>query len=188
MKKPGLFAIICALIMISCDNSPTDTGQEEDPGETLEPRSFMTGVSGFVPRNYPNSTDSDWQNLFDILPDFGELHGVHTGWNEGELDDEDNLPVIINLSYQVTSGSAMTPYVVIGFEPDNLSQQEADNYFNLYGEDFKEVCRLVAARFQTDSIGTCYSGKRTGTGRIPGNLAGAHRYSAHVCPRLGLSA
>jgi len=69
--------------------------------------------------------------------------------NEGELDSA-NVPVVIQLSFQVTEDSPMNPYVAVGFEPDELTGEEADRYFREHRDAFIEVCRTVAIRHQPE--------------------------------------
>lgn len=143
VSRLGLLMVIFLFVLASCK----DNGSTDGPEETLEPRSFYAGVSGMVPPNYPNPTDDDWLHLFQLIPELGDYYGTHVGWNEGKLDS-DGIPEVVQLAYDVTLGKGVAPYYAIGFEPDRLTQEEADEYIQTHGEDFKEVCRVIAQRYK----------------------------------------
>ena len=136
------------MVITGCIKNSANSNNEEGENQ-IKPRSFYAGVSGLIPRNYPNPSDSDWQNLFNTLTEYGDFLGIHTGWNEGETD-EDGIPVTVNIAFQVTENQVIQPYVAIGFEPDELTQQEADDYINENGQDFLEVCLAIAEKHQSE--------------------------------------
>ena len=150
MYLKTIFAILLCipLVFAGCSDSSMSTGDDDDDMmDQPKPRSFFVGVSGLIPRNYPNPSNSDWQNLFDTLPEYGEFLGMHVGWREGELDEND-IPVIIETAYTITAGKNIEPYLGIGFEPDRLSQQEADSYFQTNGDSFLALCTEIAEKYQ----------------------------------------
>lgn len=149
MKAQITFILVIMLLFLHVQSCKKDTpaGENGDPDNELpEPRSFRTGVSGLIPANYPNPSDSDWQNLFDSLPEYGEYLGMHVSWNEEP--DTDGIPATVNLAYDITEGQQVQPYVGIGFEPDQLSQEEADSYFEEHGQDFLQACVAIAEKHQ----------------------------------------
>lgn len=133
-------------LLSACKNDSSGTNNEELANQP-EPRSYYVGVSGLIPRNYPNPSDSDWQNLFGTLPEYGDYLGMHVGWNEGERDAT-GIPVTVNITFDVTEHQTIQPYVAIGFEPDELTQQEADNYIEENGQDFLDTCEAIAEEYQ----------------------------------------
>lgn len=147
-----LYSIITLLLfglgLTGCIKDASTSNNEEGENQ-IKPRSFYAGVSGLIPRNYPNPSDSDWQNLFNTLPEYGDYLGMHVGWNQGDLD-EDGIPTTLTVAFDQTDGESITPYVAIGFEPDELTQQEADNYIEENGQDFLEVCESIAQKYQPD--------------------------------------
>jgi len=78
LNKSAVLHILILLLSPSifftgCDDSSTDaTGDNNEEEENLDPRSFYAGVSGLIPKNYPEPSDSDWEELFDLLPEYGE--------------------------------------------------------------------------------------------------------------------
>lgn len=138
--------LLSILLFFGCQSDSASSGNDE-PDNQENPRSFFVGVSGLIPPNYPDPSDSDWQELFNSLPEYGEYLGMHVGWKQGETD-EDGIPVTVNVAFDVTENQSIQPYVAIGFEPDELSQPEADNYMEENGEDFLEVCKAIARKYK----------------------------------------
>lgn len=108
----------------------------------IQHRAFEIGVAGFVPRNYPNPRPEDWLDLFQRLPETGELFGVYSEWNDTLVE---NIPQQIHTAYAI---QGIIPVVALGFEPDQMTQEEADHYFEINGEAFKSVAIAVAERYQ----------------------------------------
>lgn len=141
----GLILLSVALLF-SCATDSSNSDDNETNNQS-DPRSFFVGVSGLIPPNYPNPSDSDWQILFNSLPEYGEYLGMHVGWKEGETN-EDGIPVTVNVAFDVTGNQPIQPYVGIGFEPDELTRQQADRYFKENGQEFLEVCVAIAQKFE----------------------------------------
>ncbi|MCB0710808.1 MAG: hypothetical protein KDD67_00610 [Ignavibacteriae bacterium] len=116
----------------------------------IDSRQFKIGTAGFVPRNWPNPATSDWEALYASLPEYGELYGVHVGWNVGLSSEK--IPEQVDLAYSVTAKTETVPYVALGFEPDVMTQSEADNYFQVNGQAFKEVALAIAAKHKPDIL------------------------------------
>lgn len=142
----GILGVLFICSLPSCTSESTRSS-DDDPNNQPEPRSFYVGVSGLIPRNYPNSSDSDWQNLFNTLPKYGDYLGMHVGWNEGDTDEE-GIPVTVNLAFNVLDEKSIQPYVAIGFEPDDLTQVQADNYIDENGQNFLTACEKIAQEYQ----------------------------------------
>lgn len=136
-----LFFMVMALFA-ACSDTPTEP---EEPEPT---RSYRMGSAGLVPAHWPQPAAADWNRLFDtVIPEYGELLGVHTGWNEGQLDTA-GVPQVIGTAFQGTSSSGVEPYVALGVEPDRLTQQQADTYFLDHGDAFIDVLVTVAERHE----------------------------------------
>lgn len=153
MRYIGVLLLL-ALILAGCDQA--DPGTEPDPEPSLvdelpiSSRAFEVGTAGFIPRHWPNPTDDDWNDLFDKLPDYGSLLGVPVGWNEQLTSD--NIPEQVDLAYQVTAETDVTPYVALGFEPDVMTQEEADQYFEKHGEAFEEVAVAITQKYAPEVL------------------------------------
>lgn len=151
MKKILIFLIILLVMMTGCSSEAKSPAPEKKPEVSplaavfsIEQRDFKIGTAGFVPKNWPEPQQEDWNDFFAKLPEFGELYGVHVGWDV-KLTEE-NIPEQVELVYQVTKGKPVTPYIALGFEPDRMTVQEADSYFKENGEDFKKVVLAVAKK------------------------------------------
>jgi hypothetical protein len=108
-------------------------------------RTFSIGTAGFVPKNYPNSADEDWQALFESLPEYGEWFGVYAGWND---KPEDGMPKQIHAAFALQKQYGITPIIAIGIEPDSLSQSEADEYFVNNRSAFVATAQAIAQTYQ----------------------------------------
>jgi len=136
-------------LLNACSDDPTSPGDNSNPLRDslgIQSRTFNIGVSGLVPRNWPDPLAEDWENLYTLLPKFGELLGVHVGWNDN-LTGED-IPEGVAVAYLSTDGSDVEPYVALGFEPDAMTRQEADDYFLQNGDRFKEVAVAIAEKYK----------------------------------------
>ncbi len=134
-----------------------DTDNDTEPTSNVHPlakelpiteRNFKVGTAGFVPTHWPNPTDRDWATLGDTIAEYGELYGVHTGWHENP--DSEGIPQVVNIVYQITAKSNTKPYIAIGVEPDQLTQEEADNYFKENGQDFKNTAVKIAEKYHPE--------------------------------------
>ncbi|MDO8634271.1 MAG: hypothetical protein Q7K34_03175 [archaeon] len=108
-------------------------------------RGFLIGMAGFIPKNHPQSSEADWKDLFDRLPESGELFGVYSGWNDTLVE---NIPQQVHTAFGLAEQKKIIPIVAIGFEPDSLSQEEADNYVKNNGEGFKSTAVAIAEKFR----------------------------------------
>lgn len=166
MRWTTLFFVL-VMTCAACDttapteeSSPDDTGETPDGNEEvdeglaaelpIDERSFQIGVAGVVPRNWPDPADADWNDLFAKVPGYGELWGLHVSWNEARTDA--GVPEQVEVIYGASEGSGVTPYVALGFEPDTMTQAEADAYFDTHGEAFQEVAVAVAETYTPDIL------------------------------------
>ncbi|MEK6971110.1 MAG: hypothetical protein AABW68_05520 [archaeon] len=130
----------------------SDTGKATPAGENAltnpnptTGRTFLIGTAGFVPKNYPASKTEDWQSLFESLPEYGELFGVYSGWND---TPKEGIPEQIRTAYELKKQSGIEPLIAIGIEPDSLTQEEADHYFVTHRDAFIETARKIAQTYQ----------------------------------------
>jgi hypothetical protein len=68
------FSVIMIILMILITVS---SGCVEPPKLPISERNFQIGTAGFVPRNFPNSTEDDWKDFFNEVPSLGELFGAY---------------------------------------------------------------------------------------------------------------
>ncbi len=149
MKRTLLMIVALPFLLqlAACgDDAPNQPDEKHPLADSLpiDSRNFRIGTAGFVPRNWPNPTNADWEVFFDQVPEYGELFGVHLGWND-KLTGE-NIPEQVGLAYNITEGTGTTPYIALGFEPEGMTQSEADNYFEVNGEAFTEVAVAIAEK------------------------------------------
>ncbi len=153
MNRIVLALLGVALAFAGCDSKEPAPLLDPDPlvdELPIEARSFSIGTAGFVPRNWPNPVEDDWQDLFARLPDYGERFGVHVAW-DADLTAE-HIPTQVDLAYTVTAGTGTVPYIALGFEPDAMTQQEADTYFEVNGDAFREVAVAIAATHRPEIL------------------------------------
>jgi hypothetical protein len=132
-------------------NSPTDNSSPRviQPTSTIDPaiqteihlasRSFQLGTAGFVPRNYPDSTDEDWADFFQNgAASYGGLYGVHV--NPGDQPDQDGIPQQISLAFENMSG--VEPYVAfaVNFEEGPFTDTR--------GEQLRRAAVATAEKYQ----------------------------------------
>jgi hypothetical protein len=79
MNARIFFLLIPFAVLFQGCNGESSVSPENDYNG-LEPRSYKVGISGLIPQNYPSPADSDWEELFDSLPDYGDYLGIHVGW------------------------------------------------------------------------------------------------------------
>jgi hypothetical protein len=71
------------------------------------------GVAGLVPRNFPNSADADWLNLYETLHETGELLGVYTNWTDSP-ETAGEIPGVVNVAFGLAPRYGFTPLVGLG--------------------------------------------------------------------------
>ena len=53
-----------------------------------------------IPANFPDSSPTDWQELFSSFPETGPIVGVYQNWNDGS-GTEGQVPDAIEVIYRV---------------------------------------------------------------------------------------
>ena len=143
-------------VCVGCDTTEpaSEPVPEDDPELTddfpINARPFRIGVSGMVPRNWPDASEADWNDLFQKVPTYGEWWGLHVGWDAALTGA--HVPEQVEVGYTVTSGEDVTPYVALGFEPEAMTQAEADAYLEVHGADFEQVAVSVAEAYAPDIL------------------------------------
>ena len=87
------------------------------PSPSPPARSFLLGVAGIIPRNFPNSANDDWLNLYDTLPETGELLGVYTNWADSP-ETAGEVPNVVSTAFGLAPRYGFTPLVGLGFYRD----------------------------------------------------------------------
>lgn len=80
-------------------------------------RGFLMGVAGLIPRNFPNSSADDWLNLYETLPETGELLGVYTNWADSS-ETAGQIPGVVSTQFGLAPRYNFTPLVALGFHRD----------------------------------------------------------------------
>ena len=132
------YVLLLLLLLAAC------TAPIQEPVVPEEKTPILKGVAGFIPANYPDSQQEDWENLFATLPEYGELFGVYTAWDDNL---EEGIPQQVRLAYQL---EGVTPVIGLGFEPDILDSP--DTYMRENGAAFKEVAVNIAEEYQPEYL------------------------------------
>lgn len=98
----------------------------EAPSETVRPeiraqlpiseRTFRMGTAGFVPANFPDSSDEDWTNFLQtVAADYGGLFGVHLA--PDDQTSSAGVPEQVQLAFEGVHGVKV--YVAYGANHEN---------------------------------------------------------------------
>ncbi len=130
MKKiyAGLFAIFLILSIFL-------SGCAKQPKLPIDERSFLVGTAGFVPRNYPNSTDDDWKDFFDEVPSLGEVFGAYFAW-----DDTDQIETAVGLG--------LNTIFAVGYDIDAVN----DSYFDYNREGYRNTILNILELYSPEYI------------------------------------
>lgn len=116
MRRALLASIALALIALACGSTSTPI-----PTIVLEPsiaapmsRPFEMGVAGLIPRNFPDSSDEDWLNLYETLHETGELLGVYTNWADSS-ETIGEIPNVVDVAFGLAPRYGFMPLVGLGF-------------------------------------------------------------------------
>jgi hypothetical protein len=111
----------------------------------IEERAWPIGTAGLIPRNWPEPSAQDWGDLFQTLPAYGELYGIHTPW-DGDLKDE--IPVqVVHVFGNLGTDSGVEPYVLLGFS-EALSPAQVATFAQDHGDAFRETAVRIADRYR----------------------------------------
>lgn len=76
-------------------------------------RGFYMGIAGLIPANFPDSSEEDWLNLYESLPETGELLGVYTSWTDSE-ETEGEIPGVVDAAFGFAEEYDFIPLVALG--------------------------------------------------------------------------
>jgi hypothetical protein len=116
------------------------------PELPINERSYRIGTAGFVPRNFPNSTGSDWQDFFNEVPKVGEVFGDYVSWDD--LPYESGIPEQIHTTVDLCEKNGMTPVIAIGYNLNNVDE----GYFNESGQAYLDVILTTVDLFQPEYL------------------------------------
>lgn len=134
MLKKFIFLVLIFCLVISCTKTEISPAAPE--------RNFLIGVAGLVPANYPNPADSDWKNLFDSVPDYGEVFGGYVEWNDNL---KDGIPQQMRLVSELSKKQGFVPVYALGFK-------KSASFAGIKG-DFEKVAVNVAKELQPKYLG-----------------------------------
>lgn len=114
-------------------------------------RSFKMGVAGLVPKNNDYS-QSGFNDLFDKIPDFGELFGTHaTHYSPAHQFTSDSIPSPFFITFEAVQG--VTKYAAVGLKPwGAMNQNDIDNYLQNHDEHFKHVVKTIAEDYEPEYL------------------------------------
>jgi hypothetical protein len=112
-----LITIILALTTLACSSTLTPIPTVvQAPASTLPPtRSTKMGIAGLIPRSFPNSSDADWLDLYDTLPETGTMLGVYTNWTDSP-ETAGEIPGVVDVAFGLAPRYGFTPLVGLGFD------------------------------------------------------------------------
>ena len=106
MNKISLILLVLPLFFLNIFSGCTTL-----PDLPIYERSFRIGTAGFVPRNYPNSTSSDWQDFFNEVPKVGEVFGDYVAWDS--LPYELGIPEQIHTAVELCEQNSMIQLLLL---------------------------------------------------------------------------
>jgi hypothetical protein len=107
--------LVLALACSSGPGTPTPPTLESTAEHPV--REFEMGVAGLIPRNFPNPSAGDWLNLYETLPETGELLGVYTNWADSP-ETAGEIPEVVSTVFGFAQRYGFTPLVALGFHRD----------------------------------------------------------------------
>ncbi len=153
-----LTVLLLSTLATACEAGSTPTGlQDEDPGKTIgddadpaivaelpiSTRRFEMGTAGFVPKNYPNSSNDDWQDFFRYgAASYGGTYGVHV--DPGEKANEEGILEQVQLAFEQMQG--VEPYIAFAVN------SEEGPFTDERGEELKRVAVATAREYQPKYI------------------------------------
>lgn len=130
---------------VSGDNYPNvdSIGIDADPAIvaklSITSRSFRMGTAGFVPDNYPNSSDADWKYFYYTGASlYGGIFGLHVSPTANL--NSDGIPSQIVTAYE--SMRNVEPYVALVVSPDE------GPFTSARGEELKSAALAIAKKYK----------------------------------------
>jgi uncharacterized short protein YbdD (DUF466 family) len=158
LKISQMTGIVLILLTAACNQGVTPVDQQvETPGSTIgdladpvivaklpiSTRSFKMGTAGFVPRNYPNSSNDDWEDLLEYGAALhGGIYGIHVA--PGEKANEEGILEQAQLAFELMKG--VEPYIAfsISHEQGPFSPEQ--------GEELIRVAVANAKKYQPEYL------------------------------------
>ena len=129
------------------DHAGNSIGEGADPDVIAElpisTRSFEMGTAGFIPRHYPNSSQDDWQDLFEHdAASYGGIYGVHID-PAGKVN-EDGILEQAQLAFKQVRD--VEPYIAfsVNYEDGPFTHER--------GEELKRAAVAIAKKYQPKHI------------------------------------
>ncbi len=137
MKKIINILLGAILLLNGCSNGSSSSSKSKTPqiGDSADPaiiqslpftsRSFAMGTAGYAPPHYPDSSEADWHELFDVLAaNYGGLFGVHINPNSDK--DENDILVQVRLAYEEVEN--VEPYIelAVNFEDGPFTDEKGE--------------------------------------------------------------
>ena len=117
MRRHHITIIALMLAALACGGPetaiPTATAPSPTPMDLAPARGFYMGIAGLIPANFPDSSEEDWLNLYESLPETGELLGVYTSWTDSE-EAEGEIPGVVDAAFGFAEEYDFIPLVALG--------------------------------------------------------------------------
>lgn len=140
MLRKIILLIVILFLIVGCTKS--ETFQEKTIHETTPERTFLIGVAGLVPPNYPNPTDSNWKDLFSSISGYGEVFGDYVEWND---NIKDGIPNQIRVVNELSKQQGFIPVYALGFK-------NVDSFVGIK-DGFKTTTLNVASELKPKYLG-----------------------------------
>ncbi|MDI6769262.1 MAG: hypothetical protein QMD04_06260 [Anaerolineales bacterium] len=110
-----LLSLACGSGTPSAPVTPTQTSQLA--ASQLATPNSQFGIAGLIPRNFPNSSAADWTNLYETLPETGELLGAYTDWADSP-ETAGQIPAVVDTVFGLAPRYHFIPLIALGFFRD----------------------------------------------------------------------
>ncbi len=111
-----LLSLACGSGTPSAPVTPTQASQLA-ASQLANPNSQF-GIAGLIPRNFPDSFAADWINLYETLPETGDLLGTYTAWTDSP-ETAGQIPVVVSTVFALATRYQFTPLVALSFFRDD---------------------------------------------------------------------
>lgn len=107
------------------------------------------GVAGLIPRNFPNPSAEDWQDLFGNLSETGELLGVYTNWTDSP-ETAGQIPQAVETAFGLAEQYGFVPLIALGFHRDSPNGLEPTISWTDAAQrgNFQQVAIAIAERYR----------------------------------------
>ena len=118
MSNKHLFLCLALLLAaVSCSQATQVATPQPIPSPSPASDRPQFGIAGLIPRNFPNSSAADWTNLYETLPETGELLGAYTAWADSP-ETAGQIPTIVSTVFELAPRYHFTPLVTLSFFRD----------------------------------------------------------------------